>query len=60
MTALLLYLVFTSDYRWEFMAIEYAGNMAYCTMLSSQVQRVFRGKPGNIRILCMNDEGIEA
>jgi len=60
MTALMIYLVFTASHTWEFMAIEHAGNRAYCEMLSFQVQRAFRDKPGNIRILCMDDEGVEA
>jgi hypothetical protein len=58
--ALIIYVVLTSAHRWEFMAIEQAGNMSYCEMLRDDVKRVFSDRPGNIRILCVDDERVEA
>jgi hypothetical protein len=60
MTALMLYFYLNADMQWRFMAIEEAGNMAYCKMLADDVKRVFSNKPGNIQILCADDRRVEA
>jgi hypothetical protein len=60
MNALAIYLVLTKLHTWEFMAIEHTGNIAYCEMLKGELVHVFADRPGNMRILCVDDLEIEA
>lgn len=55
-SALIIYLILTQDHRWEFLAIERTDSRAYCDVISEEVRSIFSDKPGNIRVLCTEDE----
>lgn len=59
MSTLVLFFALTKAATWEFFAFQHAGNRVYCEMLKADVARAFTGKPGNQKIVCMDDEGIE-
>lgn len=58
--ALLIYMILTPAHRWEFLAIERSDSRAYCEVIAVEVERLFADQPGNIRILCVDDDGGEA
>jgi hypothetical protein len=60
MSTLVLFFALTRAGTWEFFALQHAGNPAYCEMLKEDVARAFNGKPGNQKIVCLDDEGVEA
>ena len=59
MPTLLLYFVLTTSGQWEFLAIEHVSTRAYCELLAHDVAGVFANKPGNMRIVCADDEGMD-
>lgn len=60
MPTLLVYFVLTAGHTWEFLAIEHVTTRAYCEMLQDDLSKVYKAEPGNMRILCADDEGSEA
>ncbi len=60
MNTLLIYFILTAAHRWEFMAVEHVESRGYCEYLALDVNKVFANQPGNIRILCADDDGGEA
>lgn len=57
---LLVYFILTAAHTWEFMAIEHVSTRAYCEYLARDVDMAFSNTPGNVRILCADDDGAEA
>lgn len=60
MKTLLVYFVLTQSHTWEFLAVEHVTTREYCEYLAGTVERVYRGTPGNLKVICSEDEGTEA
>jgi hypothetical protein len=60
MKTLLLYFILTQQHTWQFLAVEHVTTREYCEYLANTVDRVYRGTPGNVRIVCADDQGSEA
>jgi hypothetical protein len=59
MTALVIFLILSHDLKWEFWAIEEGHSRSYCEMLKDEAQLMWSNVPGNIRVLCVDDRGVE-
>lgn len=60
---LLIYFILTATHRWEFFSIETVngpGSKEYCTMQALSVELVFKDQPGNMRVVCADDLGVES
>lgn len=60
MKTLLIYFILSQQCHWEFLAVEHVTTREYCEYLADSVAHVYRGTPGNIRIVCTDDHGSEA
>ena len=59
MTAVLLvYLILAPNHRWEFLLAEPAESRSFCEMESAEVAAVFKDEPGNMRLLCVDDQRV--
>jgi len=56
---ILIYLILNAQHRWEFLTIERAESATYCGFLVNEVNHMFTDTPGNIRIICVKDTGID-
>jgi hypothetical protein len=54
MESILIYLMLTADHTWKFMATELTSR-SYCEMLKRDVGKVFKDRPGNMRVICSED-----
>jgi hypothetical protein len=60
MTAVLLvYLILTPNHHWEFLLAEPAESRSFCEMESAEVAAMFKDEPGNMRIICVEDERVQ-
>jgi hypothetical protein len=57
---LIVYFIMMPDRHWEFMAIEHTNSLGYCRMLQDDLSKAYSGTPGNMRVICTDDEGGEA
>ena len=47
--------------HWEFSHIEHINGFNsrdYCEQLAGKVNGVYEGRPGNMRVICMDDQGV--
>lgn len=63
-SVLILYFILTASHRWEFFSIETvngpgSGPRTYCEQQAENVAAVYRDQPGNMRVVCADDEGQE-
>ena len=56
--ALLIYFILMPSHRWEFILSEPASR-SFCEMESIEVAKMFKDEPGNMKILCVDDDGVE-
>ena len=60
MTAVLLvYFILMPNHQWAFLLSEPAESRSFCEMESAEVAAMFKNEPGNMRILCVDDNRIE-
>jgi hypothetical protein len=60
MTAVLLvYLILMPNHHWEFLLAESAESRSFCEMESAEVAAIFKDEPGNMRIICVDDERVQ-
>ncbi len=57
---IMVYLILTMSHNWEFLAIEHVGSRHYCEYLANDVNKAFSNTPGNVRVICADDDGSEA
>jgi hypothetical protein len=55
---LLVYLILMPSHRWEFLLVEPSDNRSFCEMEAAQVEAMFQDEPGNMRILCVDDQRV--
>ena len=61
-STLLVYFILTASLRWEFYSIETIsgdGARDYCEQQAGNVAALYQGKPGNMRVVCADDLGVE-
>jgi hypothetical protein len=47
--------------HWDFSHIEHINGFNsrdYCEQLAGKVNGVYEGRPGNMRVICMDDQGV--
>ena len=60
MTAVLvMYFILMPGHRWEFLTMEPPASRTFCEMLSVQVDAMFKDEPGNMRVICVDDERVQ-
>jgi hypothetical protein len=61
-STLAIVLILNSLCQWEFCYIEHIndpeGGQAYCEQLAREAQDVYRGQPGNMKVVCTDDQGL--
>jgi hypothetical protein len=60
MTAVLLvYLILMPNHQWAFLLAEPAESRSFCEMESAEVAAMLKDEPGNMRIICVEDERVQ-
>jgi hypothetical protein len=57
---LLIYFILTTAHHWQFLAVEHVESRNFCEWVAASVNNVYSGTPGNVRIICADDDGAEA
>ena len=52
---LLIYLILLPDHHWQFVLSEPASR-SFCEMEAVEVAKMFKDEPGNMRIICVDDQ----
>jgi hypothetical protein len=62
-STLAIVLILNSLFQWEFCYIETIndpeGGQAYCEQLAREALEVYRGVPGNMKIVCSEDKAVD-
>ncbi len=53
---LLIYFILTTAHHWQFLAVEHVESRNFCEYLALDVNKAFSNTPGNVRIICADDE----
>lgn len=55
---LAIYFIFTPAHTWEFFLIEESQSRYICELASFQVEQAFKNQPGNMKIVCVDDDRV--
>jgi hypothetical protein len=59
MTAVLLvYFLLLPDHTWQFVLAEPSDSRSFCEMEAAEVDAMFKDEPGNMRIVCVDDQRV--